>query len=81
MPSFSLKTALVIGISGQDGSSLKKLVVDKSNQVWGIQQCDSPFKTSLIDHLSENPYKMGEQGLSSRSIRFYGALTYSTNLI
>ena len=70
------KTALITGITGQDGSYLAELLIKKNYAVHGIKRRSSSFNTSRIDHIYEDPH--------SDNLRFklhYGDLTDSTNLI
>ena len=58
MSTASPKRALVTGITGQDGSYLAELLLEKSYRVWGMVRRASTFNTSRIDHLnprSEDP--------------------------
>ena len=70
------KTALITGITGQDGSYLAELLLDKGYQVHGIKRRASSFNTSRIDHLYQDPHE-GDP----RLVLHYGDLTDSTNLI
>ena len=66
-----MKTALVTGITGQDGSYLAELLLDKGYIVHGIKRRSSSFNTQRVDHIYDNPnFKM-----------HYGDLTDATNLI
>ena len=76
MPSFPLKTALITGITGQDGSYLAELLLEKGYQVHGIKRRASSFNTSRIDHLYQDPHES-----DPRLTLHYGDLTDSTNLI
>ena len=76
MPSQSPKTALITGITGQDGSYLAELLLEKGYQVHGIKRRSSSFNTSRIDHLYQDPHE-GDP----RLVLHYGDLTDSTNLI
>jgi GDPmannose 4,6-dehydratase len=49
-----MKVSLITGITGQDGSYLAELLLDKDYQVWGIIRRSSNFNTSRIDHLYTN---------------------------
>ena len=49
--SFKMKRALITGITGQDGSYLAELLLDKGYEVHGIVRRASTFNTSRIDHL------------------------------
>ena len=52
----SSKTALITGITGQDGSYLAELLLDKGYNVHGIKRRASSFNTSRIDHLYQDPH-------------------------
>ena len=49
-----LKTALITGITGQDGSYLAEFLLNKNYIVHGIKRKSSSFNTSRIDHIYEN---------------------------
>ncbi|WP_028584649.1 GDP-mannose 4,6-dehydratase [Desulfogranum mediterraneum] len=71
-----MKTALITGITGQDGAYLAELLLEKGYMVHGVKRRASSFNTDRIDHLY--------QDLHEEDIRFrlhYGDLTDSTNLI
>ncbi len=72
----SSKRALITGISGQDGSYLAELLLEKGYEVHGIVRRSSSFNTHRIDHLYHDPH---EQGV--RLFTHYGDLTDSTALI
>ena len=74
MPAFPPKTALITGITGQDGSYLAELLLEKGYQVHGIKRRASSFNTSRIDHLYQDPHES-----NPRLILHYGDLTDSTN--
>jgi GDPmannose 4,6-dehydratase len=70
------KTALITGITGQDGAYLAELLLAKDYVVHGIKRRASSFNTDRIDHLYQDPHE--------RNVRLklhYGDLTDSTNLI
>ena len=69
-----MKKALITGITGQDGSYLAELLLDKGYQVWGVIRRSSSFHTNRIDHLYKDPH----QGPRLRLI--YGDLTDGSNL-
>jgi GDPmannose 4,6-dehydratase len=50
------KRALVTGITGQDGSYLAELLLQKGYQVWGIIRRSSSFNTGRIDHIYQDPH-------------------------
>jgi GDPmannose 4,6-dehydratase len=69
------KVALVSGITGQDGSYLTELLLDKGYDVHGIIRRSSSFNTFRIDHIYNNPAY-----LNKRFFLHYGDLTDSSNL-
>ena len=70
------KSALITGITGQDGAYLAELLLKKGYIVHGIKRRSSSFNTGRVDHLYEDPH------LDHRNfILHYGDLTDSTNLI
>ena len=71
-----VKQALITGITGQDGSYLAELLLDKGYTVHGIKRRASSFNTTRIDHLYQDPHEQ-----DARIILHYGDLTDSTNLI
>lgn len=75
------KTALITGITGQDGSYLAELLLEKGYEVHGIKRRASSFNTSRIDHLYQDPHERSEEGQLPRLTLHYGDLTDSTNLI
>jgi GDPmannose 4,6-dehydratase len=70
------KTALITGVTGQDGAYLAELLLSKGYVVHGIKRRASSFNTDRIDHLYQDPH-VDEQ----RFKLHYGDLTDSTNLI
>ena len=70
------KKALITGITGQDGSYLAELLLEKGYEVHGIKRRSSSFNTKRINHLYQDPH---EDDL--KFILHYGDLTDSTNLI
>ena len=70
------KTALITGITGQDGSYLAELLLEKGYVVHGIKRRASSFNTDRIDHLYQDPHER-----DPRLVLHYGDLTDSTNLI
>jgi GDPmannose 4,6-dehydratase len=70
------KSALITGITGQDGSYLAELLLEKGYVVHGIKRRASSFNTARIDHLYQDPHQ-----LDPRLVLHYGDLTDSTNLI
>jgi GDPmannose 4,6-dehydratase len=71
-----VKTALITGITGQDGSYLAELLLEKGYVVHGIKRRASSFNTTRIDHLYQDPHES-----DPRLVLHYGDLTDSTNLI
>jgi GDPmannose 4,6-dehydratase len=71
-----MKTALITGITGQDGAYLAEFLLKKGYFVHGIKRRSSLFNTDRIDHLYHDPH---EEGLKLKL--HYGDLTDSTNLI
>lgn len=69
------KKALITGITGQDGSYLAELLIEKGYEVHGIKRRASLFNTDRIDHLYEDPHKNDRQ-----LILHYGDLTDSMNI-
>jgi GDPmannose 4,6-dehydratase len=72
----NMKTALITGITGQDGSYLADLLLDKGYMVHGVKRRSSLINTERIDHLYQDPHE--------KHVRFrlhYGDMTDSTNLI
>ena len=71
-----MKKALITGITGQDGSYLAELLLEKGYEVHGIKRRASSFNTKRIDHIF--------QDFHERNVNFflhYGDLTDATNLI
>jgi len=69
------KKALITGITGQDGSYLAELLIDKGYEVHGIKRRASLFNTDRIDHLYEDPHEENRQ-----LFLHYGDLTDSMNI-
>ena len=70
-----MKTALITGITGQDGAYLAEFLLKKGYNVHGIKRRSSLMNTDRIDHLFFN------KGLAERFHLHYGDLTDSSNLI
>lgn len=71
-----MKTALITGITGQDGAYLAEFLLKKGYMVHGVKRRSSLFNTDRIDHLYHDPHEP--------NVKFklhYGDLTDSTNLI
>jgi GDPmannose 4,6-dehydratase len=73
---YSMKKALITGITGQDGAYLADLLLKKGYEVHGIKRRSSLFNTDRIDHLYQDPHES-----DVRFILHYGDLSDSTNLI
>lgn len=71
-----MKTALITGVTGQDGAYLAELLLSKGYKVHGVKRRSSLINTDRIDHLYQDPH---EHGLNF--IMHYGDMTDSTNLI
>ncbi|HRW63678.1 MAG TPA: GDP-mannose 4,6-dehydratase [Bacteroidales bacterium] len=70
-----MKKALISGITGQDGSYLTELLLEKGYEVHGIIRRSSSFNTFRIDHLYKDP-----EILNKKMFLHYGDLTDSSNL-
>ncbi|BAZ90591.1 GDP-mannose 4,6-dehydratase [Raphidiopsis curvata NIES-932] len=70
-----IKKALITGITGQDGSYLSELLLEKGYEVHGIIRRTSTFNTDRIDHIYEDPHQEG-----ARFFLHYGDLTDGTTL-
>lgn len=71
-----MKTALITGITGQDGAYLAEFLLKKGYMVHGLKRRSSLFNTDRIDHLYHDPH---EEGVKLKL--HFGDLTDSTNLI
>ena len=71
-----MKKALITGITGQDGSYLAELLLEKGYEVHGIKRRSSSFNTSRIDHLYQDPHEK-----EAKFILHYGDLIDSTNIM
>lgn len=70
------KTALITGITGQDGAYLAEFLLKKGYQVHGLKRRSSLFNTDRIDHLYQDPH------INNRNFTLhFGDLTDSTNII
>lgn len=70
-----MKKALITGVTGQDGSYLAELLLEKGYEVHGIKRRASSFNTERVDHLYQDPHET-----SPRFKLHYGDLTDSSNL-
>lgn len=76
MKTTNQKTALITGVTGQDGSYLAEFLLAKGYIVHGIKRRASSFNTSRVDHIYQDPH------ISHRNFELhYGDLSDSTNLI
>jgi GDPmannose 4,6-dehydratase len=71
-----MKTALITGITGQDGAYLAEFLIEKGYAVHGMKRRASLFNTQRIDHLYQEP-----QAEDRRLTLHYGDLTDATNLL
>ena len=69
------KSALITGITGQDGSYLTEILLEKGYEVHGIIRRSSSFNTQRIDHLYQN-----KQLLDHRLFLHYGDVVDTSNL-
>jgi len=72
----SKRTALITGITGQDGSYLAEFLLEKGYEVHGVKRRSSSLNTERVDHLYRDPHQPG-----TRFFMHYGDLTDATNLI
>ncbi len=70
------KTALITGVTGQDGAYLAELLLEKGYVVHGIKRRSSSFNTGRIDHLYEDPHEN-----PTSFFLHYGDMTDSSSLI
>src|SRR5512137_3001087 len=70
------KVALITGVTGQDGSYLAELLLEKGYEVHGVKRRASSFNTQRVDHLYRDEHEGGV-----RFFTHYGDMTDSTNLI
>jgi len=71
-----MKKALITGITGQDGSYLAELLLEKGYEVHGVIRRSSTFNTSRIDHLYQDPHKDG-----TRLFLHYGDLSDGSRMV
>ena len=71
-----MKSALITGITGQDGAYLAELLLQKGYQVHGIKRRASSFNTDRVDHLYQDPHEANQ-----RFFLHYGDLTDTSNLV
>jgi GDPmannose 4,6-dehydratase len=70
------KTALITGVTGQDGAYLSELLLAKGYTVHGVKRRSSSFNTARVDHLYTDPHEG-----KTNFFMHYGDMTDSTNLI
>ena len=70
-----MKKALITGVTGQDGSYLAELLLEKGYEVHGIKRRSSSFNTERVDHIYQDPNAVNPQ-----FFLHYGDLTDSSNL-
>ena len=70
------KTALITGVTGQDGAYLADLLLAKGYVIHGVKRRSSSFNTGRIEHIYQDPHDPEQ-----RFILHYGDMTDSTNLI
>lgn len=70
------KTALITGVTGQDGAYLAQLLLEKGYEVHGVKRRSSSFNTGRIEDIYQDPHQS-----NARFHLHYGDLTDSTNLI
>src|SRR6185437_12010186 len=71
-----MKSALITGITGQDGAYLAELLLSKGYKVYGVKRRSSLINTYRIDHLYTDPHEN-----NANFKLFYGDMTDSTNII
>jgi GDPmannose 4,6-dehydratase len=71
-----VKRALITGVTGQDGSYLAELLLDKGYEVHGVIRRASTFNTSRVDHLYRDPHEEG-----TLFFLHYGDLTDGSRLV
>ncbi len=71
-----MKSALITGITGQDGAYLAEFLLEKGYHVHGIKRRASSFNTDRVDHLYQDPHEADQ-----RFFLHYGDLTDTSNLV
>jgi GDPmannose 4,6-dehydratase len=71
-----MKTALISGVTGQDGAYLSEFLLKKGYTVHGIKRRSSSFNTERIDHLYQDPHEKNK-----KFFLHYGDLTDTSNLV
>lgn len=62
------KTALITGVTGQDGSYLAELLLQKGYTVHGIKRRASSFNTDRVDHIYQDPPTIRIRGFSCTTV-------------
>ncbi len=75
-PAARRKTALITGVTGQDGAYLTELLLQKGYAVHGIKRRSSSFNTARLDHIYQDPHEP-----DPRLVLHFGDMTDATNLI
>ncbi len=75
-PEITPKTALITGITGQDGSYLAEFLLEKGYTVHGIKRRASSFNTARVDHIYQDPHIE-----NARFKLHYGDLSDTSNLV
>ena len=70
-----MKKALISGITGQDGSYLAELLLEKNYEVHGIKRRSSSFNTERVDHIYQDPHLVNKN-----FFLHYGDLTDTSNI-
>jgi GDPmannose 4,6-dehydratase len=70
------KTALITGVTGQDGAYLAEFLLQRGYKVHGVKRRSSSFNTGRIEHLYKDPHEVNQQ-----FVLHYGDLTDATNII
>src|SRR6266480_567534 len=71
-----MRTALITGVTGQDGAYLARFLLSKGYMVHGIKRRSSMFNTQRVDSIYSDPHEV-----HSRFVLHYGDMTDATNLI
>ena len=75
IPVYSIKKALIFGITGQDGAYLAEFLLEKGYEVHGVKRRSSSFNTQRIDHLYHDFHSS-----DNKLILHYGDLADSANI-
>src|SRR3990167_4678173 len=70
------KTALITGVTGQDGAYLAEFLIRRGYVVHGVRRRTSLFNTARIDHLYEDPHEH-----AGKLVLHYGDMTYASSLL